>query len=177
MQLNQLQASFRVGDHVLVPGELAPFHELIWLGEGCFNINGSLMQLPPNSVVHVWSDTGSKRDASVQITSIKVCRYWRQAAWLRYADDPRVEEVRHHRPINAVNLKTSSNDTVLDRAFSHLGWYHYDLFNANCGHFATWCKTGLPISLQLERHPLTRRIHGLFIKLPQYSRHEEILLS
>lgn len=41
-------------------------------------------------------------------------------------------------------------DIVIERAKSKLGKSGYDLFNNNCEHFATWCKTGIDKSEQVE---------------------------
>lgn len=41
-------------------------------------------------------------------------------------------------------------DTVVWRAESRLGENAYDLFDNNCEHFATWCKTGIHTSEQVK---------------------------
>ena len=43
----------------------------------------------------------------------------------------------------------SSEQTILN-AKSKLGERNYHLFHNNCEHFATWCKTGIPFSFQVE---------------------------
>lgn len=47
--------------------------------------------------------------------------------------------------------RRDSPDVVIQRASSRLGENAYDLFDNNCEHFATWCKTGLHVSEQVER--------------------------
>jgi len=46
-----------------------------------------------------------------------------------------------------------SDDTVIDRAMNVLNgevlWDKYDVKSNNCEHFATWCKTGKKISIQV----------------------------
>lgn len=44
----------------------------------------------------------------------------------------------------------NSSDVVIQRAESRLGENAYDLFDNNCEHFATWCKTGIHISEQVR---------------------------
>jgi hypothetical protein len=41
-------------------------------------------------------------------------------------------------------------DTVVERALSRVGEDGYDLFNNNCEHLATWCKTGDHRSEQVD---------------------------
>ncbi|MEA5507999.1 lecithin retinol acyltransferase family protein, partial [Halotia wernerae UHCC 0503] len=41
-------------------------------------------------------------------------------------------------------------DVVIWRAESRLGENTYDLFDNNCEHFATWCKTGIHTSEQVR---------------------------
>ncbi|MGY6530139.1 MAG: lecithin retinol acyltransferase family protein [Cyanobacterium sp.] len=41
-------------------------------------------------------------------------------------------------------------DIVLERAFSRLGENKYNLLFNNCEHFATWCKTGINESKQVQ---------------------------
>ena len=41
-------------------------------------------------------------------------------------------------------------DVVIQRAESRLGENTYHLFNNNCEHFATWCKTGIRVSEQVR---------------------------
>jgi hypothetical protein len=42
------------------------------------------------------------------------------------------------------------SDVVVQRAESRLGEQKYNLIFNNCEHFATWCKTGLSISQQIQ---------------------------
>lgn len=46
--------------------------------------------------------------------------------------------------------KCDSPDLVIERAESKLGAPGYNLFNNNCEHFATWCKTGIYESEQVR---------------------------
>jgi hypothetical protein len=41
-------------------------------------------------------------------------------------------------------------DLVVERAMNRLGEKKYNLLFNNCEHFATWCKTGVNVSYQLE---------------------------
>jgi len=41
-------------------------------------------------------------------------------------------------------------DIVIERAFSRLGEKKYNLLFNNCEHFATWCKTGINESQQVQ---------------------------
>jgi len=43
-----------------------------------------------------------------------------------------------------------SPDAVVARARSRLGQIGFDLFFNNCEHFATWCRTGLANSTQID---------------------------
>ena len=43
-----------------------------------------------------------------------------------------------------------SADAVMARAESRLGEDHFDFVFNNCEHFATWCKTGISGSDQVE---------------------------
>jgi len=47
--------------------------------------------------------------------------------------------------------KCDSPDIVIQRAESQLGNSGYNLFDNNCEHFATWCKTGIKDSEQVRR--------------------------
>lgn len=43
-----------------------------------------------------------------------------------------------------------SPDAVVARARSRLGQIGFDLFHNNCEHFATWCRTGISSSTQID---------------------------
>jgi hypothetical protein len=58
-------------------------------------------------------------------------------------------------PIHIKTYKTSFIPTVvIDRAESRLGEQRYNLISNNCEHFATWCKTGVSHSQQIEDYGL-----------------------
>ncbi len=44
-----------------------------------------------------------------------------------------------------------SVETVMQRAHTRLGENHFDFVFNNCEHFATWCKTGISESRQVDR--------------------------
>ncbi|WP_026765505.1 lecithin retinol acyltransferase family protein [Selenomonas ruminantium] len=53
------------------------------------------------------------------------------------------------------NLHIFTPETVVSRAKSKIGTHDYNLFGNNyeqrlCEHFAMWCKTGIPISAQVD---------------------------
>jgi hypothetical protein len=62
-----------------------------------------------------------------------------------------LEEFTDGRPIYAKHYKVSYiPDVVIRRAESRLGEQQYNLLYNNCEHFATWCKTGVSRSEQVE---------------------------
>ncbi len=48
------------------------------------------------------------------------------------------------------SIAASATERVIERAKSRLGETSYHLFRNNCEHFAVWCKTGKPVSSQVE---------------------------
>ncbi len=62
-----------------------------------------------------------------------------------------LEEFTDGRPIYVKHYKVSYiPDVVVRRAESRLGEQDYNLLYNNCEHFATWCKTGISRSEQIE---------------------------
>jgi len=51
--------------------------------------------------------------------------------------------------------ETLSVEETIEKAYSALGKGDYGLLNNNCEHFATWCKTGHPISNQASDAKIT----------------------
>ena len=63
----------------------------------------------------------------------------------------RWDEFARGRPVYRRSYeRMDSLDVVLERARSRVGSGGYDLFGNNCEHFAVWCKTGSPISTQVD---------------------------
>ncbi len=55
------------------------------------------------------------------------------------------------RPIEVVDGTVGFSATeIVDRARSRMGETDYDLFENNCEHFVTWCRTGVSASPQIE---------------------------
>ena len=54
------------------------------------------------------------------------------------------------RMIGKEQVMDFSPDAVVARAKKRLGEYGFDLFFNNCEHFATWCKTGISDSSQIN---------------------------
>ncbi|MCS6813104.1 MAG: lecithin retinol acyltransferase family protein [Cyanobacteria bacterium] len=62
-----------------------------------------------------------------------------------------LEEFTDGRPIYVKTYKVSYiPDVTVRRAESRLGEQEYNLLTNNCEHFATWCKTGVSRSAQVE---------------------------
>jgi hypothetical protein len=55
------------------------------------------------------------------------------------------------RPVRTVSrdMSPAERDQAVERALSRVGERHYSLGGWNCGHFATWCATGVAFSQQV----------------------------
>jgi len=83
-------------------------------------------------VVHFTGEPGSKRDAQVEMTT--------KAEFLNGGR----EHVMRYNFYSA-----ASPDVVVERALASVGDKGYNLAFNNCEHFATTCKHGTPVSLQV----------------------------
>jgi hypothetical protein len=114
--------SLRPGDHIYVSYGFFTHHG-IYVGDG------SVVELFKNwKKIEEPSDVPHIRRISIEVFA-----------------DGREVRVRQYAP-----SECDPPDVVVGRALSRIGEKGYDLFNNNCEHFATWCKTGQARSSQVE---------------------------
>ena len=114
--------SLNPGDHIYVSYGFFTHHG-IYVGDG------AVVEL-----YNDWKKTGVPRDVP-RIRRISIEEF----------ADGREVKVRQYAP-----SECDPPDVVVARALSRVGEEGYHLFNNNCEHFATWCKTGQARSSQVE---------------------------
>lgn len=106
------------------------FGDIITVNRGLYNHFG--IYISDNTVIHYASKTGSILEVAViHATSLQ-----------KFLNGSKNYSICYF------SSGYSTRETV-KRALSRIGERKYNLFNNNCEHFVTWCKTGVSYSKQI----------------------------
>ena len=163
-----------IGDHIKVRRLLGfYYHHGIDVGDG--------------TVIHFTGDPKRKKDAIIEKTTldefskgkpIKVVDYSKIISNIKSSCPRKTknERFRAEESISLDSIKEIRIEDLIDHindtnetvrlALEYAGKTGYDLFFNNCEHFATYCKTGIEHSEQMESLLYSMRIHSRFMREP-----------
>ena len=116
-------------------------HLFVWRRYGVVPFQHHAIDVGDGHVVHFSDGSGDIAGPAGNVSDFIVTRF--TAADLVRGKRERLHIVRYR-------SCQSTADEIADRAESQIGRRGYHLLYDNCEHFATWCVTGLPSSVQVD---------------------------